>query len=139
MKIYNKKRFASGVFMVGLGAVNLISDIATHNSGMQGIILAAALFLLGFSAIQRSLSKKLSLEDKLDNLDERNRLIELKSKSKSFRLTQGISFVFLILAIIAWKICGDRVFIGITLGLAFSHSVSIFAEIFTYAYYEERN
>lgn len=139
MQIYSKKQFASGIFMVALGAANLIADIAAQNVEFKGIILIVALFLFGCNAIFRSLSKKHFLEEKLEELDERNQLIELKSKSKSFQLTNGISFTLMIAVLVAAKRTGYDGYIGIALGLAFSCAVSMFAEIFTYLYYEQHN
>lgn len=55
MKIYNKKVFASGVFMVVLGVLNLMADGINHTVDANGLVLAAALFLFGFGAIMRSL------------------------------------------------------------------------------------
>ncbi len=85
MKIYSKKKFASGIFMVLLGGANLLTDILTDNVEIKGLILSIALFLFGFAALRRSLSEKLSREDRLEELDERNKLVELKTKSRSFQ------------------------------------------------------
>ena len=129
MKIYNKKAFASGVFMTGLGVLNLAMDILNGSTDLNGIILVTLLFLFGFGTIMRSLSKRLTREDKLEALDERNQLIELKSKSQSFRLTQIISFLLMLVLLV----------ITMGVGLAFAFTISLFTEIFTYMYYEEKN
>lgn len=139
MKIYNKKVFASGIFMVALGVINLVADIVNGKVDMKGIILISALFLFGLGTTMRSLSRKLTREDKLDELDERNQLIELKSKSKSFRLTQRISFLLMLALLVMGKVSAYEGFIAIGVGLAFSLAISMFAELFTYMYYESKN
>ncbi len=139
MKIYNKKAFASGVFMTGLGVLNLAMDILNGSTDLNGIILVTLLFLFGFGTIMRSLSKRLTKEDKLEALDERNQLIELKSKSQSFRLTQIISFLLMLVLLVMGKISGYKNFITMGVGLAFAFTISLFTEIFTYMYYEEKN
>lgn len=139
MKIYNKKVFASGIFMMALGLLNLITSIVRHDLDINSIILIVALFAMGFGSVMRSMSQQMAKEDKLEELDERNRLIELKSKSKSFRLTQIISFVLMLVLLVMGKVSGYEGFIAMGVGLAFSFSISMFAEIFTYMYYESKN
>lgn len=139
MKIYNKKVFASGIFMMALGLLNLITSIVRHDLDINSIILIVALFAMGFGSVMRSMSQQMAKEDKLEELDERNRLIELKSKSKSFRLTQIISFVLMLVLLVMGKVSGYEGFIAMGVGLAFAFSISMFAEIFTYMYYESKN
>lgn len=139
MKIYNKKVFASGIFMMALGLLNLITSIVRHDLDINSIILIVALFAMGFGSVMRSMSQRMAKEDKLEELDERNRLIELKSKSKSFRLTQIISFALMLVLLVMGKVSGYEGFIAMGVGLAFAFSISMFAEIFTYMYYESKN
>ena len=139
MKIYNKKVFASGIFMMALGLLNLITSIVRHDLDINSIILIVALFAMGFGSVMRSMSQRMAKEDKLEELDERNRLIELKSKSKSFRLTQIISFVLMLVLLVMGKVSGYEGFIAMGVGLAFAFSISMFAEFFTYMYYESKN
>lgn len=139
MKIYNKKVFASGIFMAALGLLNLITSIMRKDLDINSIILIAALFVLGFGSIMRSMSQRITKEDKLEELDERNRLITLKSKSKSFQLTQMISFILMLVLLVMGKVFDYEGFIAMGVGLAFAFTISMFAEIFTYMYYESKN
>ncbi|MFQ9884872.1 MAG: hypothetical protein ACLRXW_01615 [Negativibacillus massiliensis] len=139
MKIYNKKSFAEGILMLALGSLTLIMDLINNTFEIKGAILTFALYFLGGGLIIRSLSLKFTKEDKLDKMDERNQLIELKSKSKAFRLTQTISFLLMLAFLIMGKISGYDGFIAMGIGLAFSFSISMFSEIFTYMYYESKN
>ena len=136
MKIYNKKVFASGVFEMALGLLLLITSIVRQDLDTNSIILIVALFAFGFGSIMRSISQRM---DKLEELDERNRLIELKSKSKSFQLTQIISFVLMLALLVMGKVSGYEGFIAMGVGLAFAFTISMFAEFFTYMYYESKN
>ena len=139
MKIYNKKVFASGIFMAALGLLNLITSIMRKALDINSIILIAALFVLGFGSIMRSMSQRMTKEDKLEEMDERNRLITLKSKSKSFQLTQMISFILMLVLLVMGKVFDYEGFISMGVGLAFAFTISMFAEIFTYMYYESKN
>ena len=95
MKIYNKKVFFSGIGMIFLGTLNLFINLMQKDVDATTIILFIILGIFGLSAISRSLSRKKTKEDKLEVLDERNQLIELKSQSKSFQLTQNFSFLLM--------------------------------------------
>ena len=139
MKIYNKKVFASGVFELAMGLLLLITSITRQDLDINAIILIVALFAFGFSSIMRSISQRMAKEDQLEELDERNRLIALKSKSKSFWLTQIISFMLMLAFLVMGKVSGYEGFIAIGVGLAFAFTISMFAEIFTYMYYESKN
>ena len=139
MKIYNKKVFASGVFEIALGLLRLIADIMKQDFSIKSSVLIAVLVVLGFGSILRSVSPRMAKEDKLEELDERNRLITLKSKSKSFQLTQIISFILMLALLVMGKVTGFEGFIAMGVGLAYAFTVSMFAEIFTYLYYESKN
>ncbi len=139
MKIYNKKSFAEGIFILALGTFNLIMDLINHTLEIKGAILSIVLYLLGSRLIIRSLSLKFTKEDRLEKMDERNQLIALKTKSKAFGLAQKISLVLMLTFLIVGKISENDGFISMGVGLAFSFSISMFAEIFTYMYYEHKN
>lgn len=139
MKIYSKKKFAFGVFCVVLGATNLILDIVNKMFDIKGIIIVAALLLIGVGEIMRSLSQKMTREDKLEGLDERNKLIALKSKGKAFQITQMICFCLMLSFFVIGKVTGEDLFISIGMGIGFAYSISLFTELFTYFYYEKRN
>ncbi len=139
MKIYNKKAFLQGIFILALGTLLLIMDCINHTFEVKGAVLIFALYFFGGGLIVRSLSRKLTKEDRLDQMDERNQLIEWKSKSKAFRLTQGISFVLMLGLLVLGKISEAESLIAIAVGLAFSFVISMFTEIFSFMYYESKN
>lgn len=139
MKIYHKKLFLSGVFMAALATVNGIADIVNHTVDINGIIWIIALYLFGLEAVIHSLSQKRIKQDKLEELDERNQLITLKSKSKAFGLTQIISFFLMFFLLAMGKVSNNQGFIIMGVGLAFVFVISMFTELFTYLYYESKN
>lgn len=138
MKIYNRKKFVSGAFCLLLGALLLVTSALRHG-GVSGWLLALVLLALGAGELARSLSKARTKEDKLEEWDERNRLIDREAKSRAFQLTQGISFVLMLAMLAMGKVSGYEGFIGIGVGLAFAWSVSMFSELVSYLYYEFKN
>ena len=81
MKIYNRKTFYFGFSCILLSLINLITSFFTGIE-LKTVILALILMFFGLGSLRRCFSSKLSFEDKLDELDERNRLNDMKSKSK---------------------------------------------------------
>ena len=138
MRIYNRKNFAFGVFCTLLGAFNLALDLVTGEWSLYGALLVLLLLFFGVGAIGRSLSPRLSREDKLEERDERNRLVQLRARGLSFQMTQGIVFLLMAGALVAGKLPGAQSFIGIGVGMAFALSIAMFTELFAYFHYEKR-
>lgn len=137
MKIYNKKMFWTGLFQIILGIVILVVSIKV-GFDLSGVLILSALLVLGAGFIIRSCSRKLSQYDKLNELDERNCLIALKAKSKSFKITQ-ISCEILMFAcfIIGKRIEGELIHIGI--GAAICFAISFLSEICAEIYYQHKS
>lgn len=138
MKAYNKKTFAFGVFSTALGVLNAVTA-ALRGADAGDIVLIACLLFFGIGAMLRGTSKRLAREDGLEELDERNRLVELKSKSAAFRLTQAVCFGLMLALLVAGKVSGTQALIAIGVGLAFAFSISMLAELGAYFYCEKRN
>ncbi len=90
MKIYHKKNFAEGLFMLVLGLLNLSTGISQSSITVKDGIVCAALFLFGGTLLLRSLSRSASRQDKIEAMDERNQLIKLKSESRAFVISRSV-------------------------------------------------
>ena len=112
---------------------------ALRGADAGDIVLIACLLFFGIGAMLRGTSKRLAREDRLEELDERNRLVELKSKSAAFRLTQAVCFGLMLALLVAGKVSGTQALIAIGVGLAFALSISMLAELGAYFYCEKRN
>lgn len=139
MKIYHKRNFAEGAFLLVLGVLNLVMDLIRQDFSVKGAVLCAVLFLLGGSLLARSLSKKVSRQDKIEALDERNQLIKLKSASRALSISQTISFVLLLGCMFAYAATKNTDFIGILIGLGLAWTISVLTDIVASIYYESRN
>ena len=139
MKIYHKNNFAKGVFMLGLGVLNLVINIINNSITIKDGILSTVLFLIGGTLLVRSLSKSISRNDKIETMDERNRLIKLKSGSRALVIRQYISFFLILCCVAAYTMTKSIGFIGIMIRLVLAWVISILVEAFTYIYYESKN
>lgn len=86
MKIYNRKGFIWGIVWTVLGGLRLLLlVIQPENTTAQlvkGIIVGVVLLTLGLSGFTRALSKQATREDRIEENDERNKLVRLKSKAR---------------------------------------------------------
>lgn len=137
MKIYNRKYFFYGLASLALGIAVFVT--AERPITLKPIILAVLCAVIGAGFIHRSLSRKLTKADKLDELDERNQLIALKSNSKTSQITQLGSGILTVAFMGMGGGSGNKDFIAMGVGAAFCFTISLFAEMFTKIYYEKHN
>lgn len=79
MKIYHKRHFAEGLFFGMLFLILTIFTALGHKTlSISEIVLGSLSLFISISSIMRSLSEESSAEDRRNEEDERNRLIEYK-------------------------------------------------------------
>ena len=139
MKIYNKKKFYFSLLWLAMGISIMILSLVNGDMNLDSVFSRACCCILGINGVRRSISQKMSREDKVEELDERNQLIELKSKRKGFQLIQYtllcVGFVFAILG----GIYKDMILgaVGITSTIIWVFSLVI--DWLTFVYYESKN
>jgi len=137
MKIYHKKNFAFGLFSLFLGVLNL-ALAALRGFDLKSGVLIALLLIMGGAGLIRSLSQKYSREDRVEELDERNRLVKLRAQSQTYAICQ---FVYLggSIALCAWgKIAGSEPRLYAGLGLLTAFFIALAADFLTWVYYDDR-
>lgn len=139
MRIYHKKNFWAGLGMAALGILNLVLSLWRRDFDLSTGILVGALLLLGVSSLLRSLSPKFSREDKIEERDERNILVGRKTYASAFRWTRLVSFGLMALLLVAGVVTGEKLLLAMAVGLAFSLTISFFAEFFSALYHESNN
>lgn len=86
MKIYNRKGFIWGIVWTVLGGLRLLLLVIQPEDMtaqlVKGIIVGVVLLTLGLSGFTRALSKQATREDRIEENDERNKLVRLKSKAR---------------------------------------------------------
>ena len=137
MRIYNKKKFAYGVFSLTLGLLVLVTGIM-KGLHAKGAILSVLLLLTGAGSLARSLSRKMSREDMVEERDERNRLIDMKTKGLAFRLTEGISYVLGLLFLVSGALAKDDAIVALGLGFILTVTIAMFAEVGAWFHYGKK-
>lgn len=139
MKICHKKNFWAGAGMLALGLLNLVTALWRRDLDASAVVLVVALVLLGVSSLLRGLSPKLAREDKIEERDERNVLVQFKTRASAFRWTRLVSFGLLLSLLLAGAATGERLLLAVAVGLAFALTISFFAEFFSALYHESNN
>ena len=139
MKIYNKKKFADGCFFLVLGAALAGAMIWKREIDGKSVVLALIALVIGADALVRSLSRRLSYQDKVA-LDERNIQVELRARSRTLSLLRGTLMAVLILSLIGALANpeGELVYGGMMVVSGVLYTLSLFIELACSFYYEGR-
>ena len=81
MKIYDKKRFWSGLGILAIGILFFFYDLSSPSAnGFQAkwnLILGLIVMAFGIADSARALSRKKTREARIEQMDERNQLVRL--------------------------------------------------------------
>ena len=143
MKIYNKKGLLWGIVWTAAGAFCLYRD-AVDASGflsqqIKSVVLSLIMLAIGVTGFVRAFSKRASMADRVEERDERSRLIRLKTASQTLRVLMWVQAAAMALGLLAYAFTENLVwgclflFSGLTITL--EAVVSIAAAV----YYEKRS
>lgn len=143
MKIYHKKNFAAGLFFTLLGIGFLVLFLVKREVQPKSLVCCVFSLLLGPGMLLRSLDRKLSYQDKIDERDERNILVKLRTKSTAFSIVQytllGVCALCAIGAVLYEKNPDGQLVLGgmlIVSGVVWF--ISLLAELFCGLHYEKK-
>ena len=136
MKIYNKKNFRYGLGMTILGVLMLLVSIWKGFEVKSTVVLAICLFL-GIGLLLRSLSRDMSREDKIAELDERNKLVEWRAKSRALGIAELICVACILVSIVGMRVVEDF-FGGMLVAFGLMFTIMLLAELFTLLYYNKK-
>ncbi|WP_033827176.1 hypothetical protein [Bacillus andreraoultii] len=137
MEIYNKRKFLSGIMGITIALSALIA-LVIKGFSLKLFILAVLIFLISISSIRKSISKRLTIQDRIEELDERNQEIELKSNALSFKICQYTVIFLEVISIILYGIYKVEVLIWMIIVLAFIVFVTFTSEMLSSIHYEKR-
>ena len=143
MKIYHKKNFATGLFFTLLGAAFIVLFLVKGNIEPKSVVFCVLSLLLGPWLLLRSFDKRLSFQDRVDELDERNILVKLRTKSTAFSIVQytllGVCALCAVGAIAYQRNPeGQLVLGGMLIVSGVVWFISLLAELFCGLHYEKK-
>lgn len=136
MKIYNKKNFRYRLGMTMLGVLMLLTSIWKGFDVKGTVILALCLFV-GIGLMLRSLSRDMSREDKIAELDERNKMVEWRAKSRALGIAELICVVCILVSIVGMRIVKDF-FGGMLVAFGLMYTIMLLTELLTLLYYDKK-
>ena len=158
MKVYNKKGLLWGLFWTALGLFSLYrAFVAPDSFWLQQVksvviaavvqsgkdeavaaVIAAVVLLMGATGFVRAFSKTATREDRIAELDERNRLVKLKYKARTFDIMFWITMAVMLLSLLAYLLTENLGwgFLFVTSGVL--AGISILVELIAFIYYERR-
>ena len=142
MKLYNKKGLLLGLFWFLVGVSGLILELVKPGNNMavhiRDIVLFSLLILFGVRQVVRAFSRAATREDMLEERDERNRFIKLKTGSIMFKVAEVMLFLWTVASMVGYGFTRDDIWVmgvlvaGLTLGLLF------IIELFVGVHYENK-
>lgn len=141
MKLYNKKGLVFGLFWTILGVSALVLELVRPSSTavfIRDIVLFSLLILFGVRQVVRAFSRAATREDMLEERDERNRFIKLKTGSTMFKVAEVLLFLWTVASMVGYGFTRDDIWVmgvlvsGLTLGLLF------IIELFVGVHYENK-
>lgn len=120
MKIYNRKRFAAGLGSLVLAAAGLgvFWYLDFRSFDLKTAVIFSLLLLFAAADISRSLSKELARRDRVEQRDERNRLLALKCRAKSQEFLNFVLFFITAGCMAGFGITKETAFLWVFLGAA---------------------
>ena len=114
MKIYNKKGLIVGVLWTAAGAFCLYQDaVDVHDflpQQIKSVVLSLVMLVVGLTCLLRALSKSASWQDRIEELDERNRLVSLKTDSLTRKVMGWARVAAMVAGLIGYLFTENLVF-----------------------------
>ena len=134
MKVYNKNDLIGGINRIWMSVIWIA--LAVGEKEKTQWICAGLLVVSSIVLIMRAVEKP-SAGEQIAALDERNQMIDLKSKSRTYDIMNVLDVVLMMIFIVLgkhWDISAIS-FVGIGIGIV--GVVASLAQSITYSYYNE--
>lgn len=142
MTIYNKSGFVWGLIWTILGVARLaLLVIVPEDSTAQlikGLVLGIFMLILGVTMFRRAFSKQATREDRIEQRDERNKLVTLKAQARTSTVLLWTIVVFMAAGFVGYMVTNNVAWAFVFTVPAVLLIVYIFSIIGLTIYYEHR-
>ena len=142
MKIYNKKGLIAGVLWTAAGAFCLYQDaVDAHDflpQQIKSMVLSLVMLAVGLTCLLRALSKSASWQDRIEELDERNRLVSLKTDSLTRKVMGWARVAAMVAGLLGYLFTENLVFGCLFLFAGLSITLEAVVSIAASIHYEKR-
>lgn len=142
MTIYNKSGFVWGIIWTILGVARLaLLVIVPEDSTAQlikGLVLGIFMLILGVTMFRRAFSKQATREDRIEQRDERNKLVTLKAQARTSTVLLWTIVVFMAAGFVGYMVTNNVAWAFVFTVPAVFLIVYMFSIIGLTIYYEYR-
>ena len=142
MKIYNKKGLLAGILWTAAGAFCLYRDaVDAHEflpQQIKSVVLSLVMLAVGLTCLVRALSRSASREDRIEALDERNRLVSLKTDSLTQKVMGWARVAAMVAGLLGYVLTENLVFGCLFLFAGLSVTLEVVVSIAAAIHYEKR-
>lgn len=142
MTIYNKSGFVWGLIWTILGVARLaLLVIVPEDSTAQlikGLVLGIFMLILGVTMFRRAFSKQATREDRIEQRDERNKLVTLKAQARTSTVLLWTIMVFMAAGFVGYMVTNNVAWAFVFTVPAVLLIVYMFSIIGLTIYYEHR-
>lgn len=142
MKIYNKKGLLAGVLWTAAGAFCLYRDVVDAHDFLpqqiKSVVLSLVMLAVGLTCLVRACSKSASRADRIEALDERNRLVRLKTDSLTLRVTGCVQLAAMPLGLLGYLFTENLAFGCLFLFAGLEITLEAVVSIAASIHYEKR-
>lgn len=142
MTIYNKSGFVWGIIWTILGVARLaLLVIVPEDSTAQlikGLVLGIFMLILGVTMFRRAFSKQATREDRIEQRDERNKLVTLKAQARTSTVLLWTIVVFMAAGFVGYMVTNNVAWAFMFTVPAVFLIVYMFSIIGLTIYYEHR-
>lgn len=142
MTIYNKSGFVWGIIWTILGVARLaLLVIVPEDSTAQlikGLVLGIFMLILGVTMFRRAFSKQTTREDRIEQRDERNKLVTLKAQARTSTVLLWTIVVFMAAGFVGYMVTNNVAWAFVFTVPAVFLIVYMFSIIGLTIYYEHR-
>ena len=142
LKIYNKKGFVAGLLWTAAGAFCLYRDaVDAHDflpQQIKSVVLSLVMLAIGLTCLARAFSRSASRADKIEELDERSRLVSLKTDSLTRRVMGWARVAAMVAGLLGYLWTENLVFGCLFLFAGLSVTLETVVAIAAAVHYERR-
>lgn len=142
MKIYNKKGLLAGILWTAAGAFCLYRDaVDAHEflpQQIKSVVLSLVMLAVGLTCLVRALSRSASREDRIEALDERNRLVSLKTDSLTQKVMGWARVAAMVAGLLGYVLTENLVFGCLFLFAGLEITLEAVVSIAAAIHYEKR-
>ena len=142
MTIYNKSGFVWGIIWTILGVARLAFLVIVPEDStaqlIKGLGLGIFMLILGVTMFRRAFSKQATREDRIEQRDERNKLVTLKAQARTSTVLLWTIVVFMAAGFVGYMVTNNVAWAFVFTVSAVFLIVYMFSIIGLTIYYEHR-